>query len=61
MKDERVHWYRLHKGECPVCGRDASYRERVYGPKPENPQERVREMPDQETYDQCLEREAICA
>lgn len=30
----RKHWYRLHIGECPVCGRDQSYRERVYGRKP---------------------------
>lgn len=55
---KRPHWYRLHVGECPVCGKDASFRERVYGPRPEKRQERVVELSYQETYDHCLEYEA---
>jgi len=37
----RRHWYRLHLGECPLCGRDQSWRERVYGPKPKRWKNRV--------------------
>ena len=50
----RPHWYRLYIGECPVCGRDKSYRERVYGPRPENYWDRVTWIPDRETYDGCM-------
>ena len=32
----RKHWYRWWLGECPVCGRDFTYRERVYGRKPKD-------------------------
>jgi len=31
----KTHWYRMYVGECPQCGRDASYRERVYGKRPQ--------------------------
>lgn len=41
----RRYWYLLHVGECPVCARDQSYRERVYGPKPVDPGQRVRHLP----------------
>ncbi len=36
----REHWYRIHIGECVICGRDESFRERIYGKKPDNPAER---------------------
>lgn len=50
----KPHWYRIYIGECPVCGRDASYRERVYGEKPNDPRERYIWLPDYQTYDGCL-------
>jgi hypothetical protein len=50
------HWYRMHVGECPVCGRDASYRERVYGKPPEKWQDRYHNLSYQQTYDHCLDR-----
>jgi hypothetical protein len=31
---KRKYWYRFHIQECPVCGSDHSYKERVYGRKP---------------------------
>lgn len=56
MKVKQAHWYRQFVGECPVCGRDKSYRVRVYGKKPKRPRERYVQLPDQETYDHCMER-----
>jgi len=48
------YWYRQFVGECPVCGRDASYRERVYGEKPKEKEETYKSIPDNETYCGCL-------
>jgi DNA-binding helix-hairpin-helix protein with protein kinase domain len=53
VRRDEPHWYRLHLGECPVCGRDKSYRERVAGERPENRGDRIRWIPDTETYDWC--------
>lgn len=50
------HWYRLHIGECPVCGRDRSYRVRVPGKPPANRKDRVVYLPDNQTYCGCLRR-----
>lgn len=50
------YWYRHFCGECPVCGRDKSYRERVYGPKPRDHKKRYVQLSYMETYDHCLER-----
>jgi len=57
-KPMRAHWYRMHIGECPVCGRDASYRRRVYGERPENMKDRYVDLSYESTYDHCLEYEA---
>jgi len=51
------HWYRFFVGECPVCGRDQSYRQRIYSPRPIDPADRVVHLLDVETYDQCMERQ----
>jgi hypothetical protein len=56
-KLHKPHWYRLHIGECPVCGRDKSYRERVYGEKPKDSKDRIVWLLDAQTYDHCLERQ----
>ena len=47
------HWYLRHIGECPVCGRDKSFRVRQYTPRPTNPSDRVTHIPDTATYDHC--------
>lgn len=47
------YWYRFHCGECPVCGRDASYKVRVYGRKPKKTSLLYKQLSDQETYDHC--------
>ncbi len=47
------HWYRIYIGECPVCGRDKSYKERVYGEKPEDRNEIYKYLSDFQTYDHC--------
>ena len=52
-KEHRPHWYRMVFGQCPPCGRDQSYRERVYGEKPADPAERCIWMSDQEGYCGC--------
>jgi hypothetical protein len=56
MKRKRLkrHWYRLYIGECPVCGHDKSYRERVYGKKPNDNRKRYVYLSDKETYDHCM-------
>lgn len=50
------HWYRIHVGECPVCGRDASFRERVQGDPPPAREDRYVHLPDGQTYCGCLSR-----
>ncbi len=55
-KRQAPHWYRMHVGECPICGRERGYRERVQGTPPRDRRQRYRQMPDQETYCGCLER-----
>lgn len=47
------HWYKQHIGECPVCGRDKSFRERVYGERPEDPKDRYVYLSEQSCYDYC--------
>ena len=48
------HWYKMYVGECPVCGRDQSFRERVYGKRPKNPKKRYVYLNQFETYDHCV-------
>lgn len=48
------HWYRQYFGECPVCGSDKSYRERVYGKRPVKIEDRIAYLSDSETYDSCM-------
>lgn len=47
------YWYKFHMGACPICGKDKSYKERVYGQKPESERERYFYLSDTETYDYC--------
>lgn len=52
----RRYWTRKHVGECPACGKDVSYKERVYDkPPPEDPYDRLVHLKDAETYCGCLE------
>lgn len=53
-KKKNKYWYKMYVGECPVCGKDKSYRERIAGEKPENVEERYIYLPDTYTYDGCL-------
>jgi hypothetical protein len=45
-KPTKPHWYKWYLGECPVCGRDQSYRVRVYGKKPKSAKQRYVYLPD---------------
>jgi predicted RNA-binding Zn-ribbon protein involved in translation (DUF1610 family) len=36
-----AYWYRIDYFECPVCGREHSYRERQYTSRPDNPSDRI--------------------
>lgn len=49
----KKYWYRFYYGECPVCGKDMSYRERVYGAKPKAASRRIVYLSNEETYDHC--------
>ncbi len=51
---DEPHWYRQYIGECPVCGRDKSYRERVAGERPADPRDRYVHLSDRQTYDGCI-------
>ena len=52
-KKGKEYWYKRYVGECPLCGRDASYVERVYGKKPTNKKKVYIQMSYQETYCGC--------
>lgn len=52
-KNKLPHWYKIYLGECPVCGADKGYRERVYGEKPLNPHEVYKHLSSTECYDYC--------
>lgn len=54
----RRYWTKMHIGECPVCGKDRSRKERVYDkPPPTDPNDRIVQLTDFETYCGCLERQ----
>jgi hypothetical protein len=55
-KDNRKkkYWYRQYIGECPVCGRDQSWRERVYGKKPKDTTKVYIHLTDFDSYDHCI-------
>lgn len=56
MVRKRVaYWYKMYVGECPVCGRNASYKVRMPGAKPRDASKRYVHLPETETYDHCLE------
>ena len=48
------YWIRFTYFECPVCGHCETIRERIYGEKPKNPQERHICASDAESYDNCM-------
>lgn len=50
---KRLHWYFLWVGECPLCGRDKSYREYRLGVRPKNPRYRYGQLSLEECYDHC--------
>ena len=52
---KQTYWYFIWYGECPVCGSSKGYRERRYTPKPEEATERYGYLPQNQTYDHCLE------
>lgn len=47
------YWIRFHVGECPLCGRDRGWKERVVGEKPSDWNERYVAMSYEECYDWC--------
>lgn len=49
---KRARWYMNYVGECPVCGRDKSYREARYTEPPPKG-ERYKYLSDVATYDRC--------
>lgn len=54
-KSPKPHWYKLYIGECPVCGRDASFRERVTDVKrPDKLEDRIEYLPETQTYCHCM-------
>jgi len=49
------YWYKYFIGECPVCGRNKSYKIRVVDqPRPKNKEDRYVFLSQMETYDYCI-------
>lgn len=53
MKHKK-HWYKIYDGECPVCGRDQSYRERMYTTRPKNRKNRMVYISYNASYCGCM-------
>lgn len=53
------YYYRQYIGECPVCGRDAGYKEKVKGEKPKDESLIYIQLPQNQTYCHCLESEGM--
>lgn len=51
-KRKEKYWYKTYIVECPVCGSGSETKQRVYGEKPENPDEWVDYT---QRYDWCNE------
>lgn len=51
-KPKRARWFLTFVGECPLCGRDQSYKVAQYTSPPLKA-ERYRQLPLAEAYDQC--------
>ena len=44
--DNKAYWYEFHMRSCEICGRDASWKERIYAKeKPKNPNDRYIQEP----------------
>lgn len=54
IKDYTKYWYQYFIGECPVCGKDTSYKERCFGKKPKNKKDRYVYLKLIDCYDHCL-------
>ena len=55
-KTSKPHWYLSWIGECPVCGRDMSYKERMYGKRPDPKKTHLVEyLTPTEAYCGCME------
>lgn len=49
----RAYWYKYFWGNCPVCGKDKSYKKRQYTPKPERATDRHEVLSEAVCYDWC--------
>lgn len=50
---KKSYWYKYYYGECPLCGRDYSYKERMYTKKPKDKKDRVVYLSDTFSYCGC--------
>lgn len=48
------YWYKFYVGECPVCGRDCSFKERQYTPKPDKWEDRYEYLSESFCYCGCV-------
>lgn len=49
----KKYWYKYFIGECPVCGKNKSYKVRQYTLKPSKLEDRYIYLSDAECYDWC--------
>ena len=54
QKKRKKYWYRQYMGECPMCGRNQGWKERVYGEKPKDFTKIYIQLSESECYDHCM-------
>ncbi len=56
---EKKYWYKQYVGDCPVCGSDMGWKERVYGTKPIDLNKIYIQLSYRECYDYCMSKEFL--
>ena len=53
-KIRKKYWYKQYMGECPVCGRNMGWREKVNGDKPTDLTKVYIQLSPEDCYDHCI-------
>ena len=51
---KKKYWYRHHVGECPVCGQDMGWKEKIYGEKPKDLKKVFVQLTIKESFNHCI-------
>lgn len=53
-KKKQKYWYKQYVGECPVCGRNQGWKEKVIGEKPNDFRKIYIQLSNSECFDHCI-------